>query len=106
MHPVEPSTLASTSHDYTVRIYDITEKAQCKIDNPRWPGKPYMSLGGPAFGLRANEPEGVDFGRCTAVLSGGQSGGHMHSVLGAVRLLHHPSALVYVLTRSDVLGFS
>lgn len=76
--------LASTSDDHTCRIYDLTKRVECKIDNPCWPGKNKMSLGGAPFGLRANEPEGIDYGRCTAILVGGSSGGHAAAVLDAI----------------------
>ena len=52
----------------------------------------YPSAAGPAFGLAANEKEGLGMGRCVIVLTGGRSGGHNAAVLGAVRLSHqnHP----------------
>ncbi|EJD04130.1 WD40 repeat-like protein [Fomitiporia mediterranea MF3/22] len=83
VHPVDPSILASTSYDHTCRIYDITKRVEHKIDNPRWPGKYKMAMAGAPLGVRANEPEGVDYGRCTAILTGETSGSHPAPVLGA-----------------------
>lgn len=45
-----------------------------------------MALAGAPFGLRSNEAEGLDYGRCVAILVGGPAGGHAAAVLGAVRV--------------------
>lgn len=46
-----------------------------------------MSLAGPAFGLRANDGEGLGYGRCVGILTGGPSGGHTAPVLDAVQYI-------------------
>lgn len=93
VHPKDPSLLCSTSHDHTARIYDLRLPV-AGVDEPiknnndpfsRWPGKSKACLAGPAFGLRANDGEGIGLGRCIAVLVGGASGGHQAAVLNAVR---------------------
>ncbi|KAL5519108.1 hypothetical protein ACEPAH_791 [Sanghuangporus vaninii] len=88
VHPADPCILASTSYDQTCRIYDLTKRASCKIDNPHWPRQTRKALAGATFGLRSNEPEGIDYGRCSAILVGGPPGGHVAPVLGAA---FHPS---------------
>ncbi|OCB86089.1 WD40 repeat-like protein [Sanghuangporus baumii] len=88
VHPADPCILASTSYDQTCRIYDLTKRASGRIDNPHWPGQTRIALAGAPFGLRSNEPEGIDYGRCAAILVGGPSGGHVAPVLGAA---FHPS---------------
>jgi hypothetical protein len=54
-------------------------------ENPGTMPDNYSSAASLAFGLIANEKEGVGMGRCVIVLTGGRSGGHKAAVLGAVR---------------------
>ncbi|KAH8120148.1 WD40 repeat-like protein [Phellopilus nigrolimitatus] len=113
VHPVDPSYLLSASHDHTCRIYDLTEKVECDIVNPSWPGKTKMSLAGPAFGLRANDGEGIGYGRCVAVLAGGHPAFHptfpLVATCGmdhAVKLWQMPNLKGEMIDREDKPLFS
>ena len=81
VQPEDPAYLASASNDYTVRIYDLRQSIVTETNNPSWPNSSRSSCAGPAFGLRANEREGIGLGNCIAILAGGASGGHQAAVL-------------------------
>lgn len=78
--------MISASDDYSCRIYDLNQKADGVFINPCWPESKKMSLAGPPFGLRSTDSEGLNFGRCVALLAGGPSGGHLAPVQCAVSL--------------------
>ncbi|KIL70894.1 hypothetical protein M378DRAFT_6776 [Amanita muscaria Koide BX008] len=89
VHPVHPHIFATTSRDFTTRIYDLRFPPHTEADvqyNPHWPPSTYPSSAGPAFGLNMGTKEGEGMGRCIIVLMGGrmsQTGGHSAAVLGA-----------------------
>lgn len=86
MHPLDPSTLCSTSYDQTARIYNLEREVPTHPVNPKWPGSKKQSMAGPPFGLRGQDGEGFGFGSWVAVLAGGPSGGHQAAVLGAASI--------------------
>ncbi|KAF4623535.1 hypothetical protein D9613_001752 [Agrocybe pediades] len=101
VHPSSPNWFATTSRDFTTRIYDLNGNAQytkyeveavipptmkkhtIPIPNPNWPPNQRPSFAGAAHGLRLppNEGEGTGIGRCICVLMGGKSSGHQAAVL-------------------------
>ncbi|KAF8632609.1 hypothetical protein AX15_001812 [Amanita polypyramis BW_CC] len=86
VHPIHPHIFATTSRDFTTRIYDLTLPPRQEEDaqyNPNLLPLKQPSRAGPAFGLNMNEREGVGMGRCVVLLMGGRSGGHNAAVLGA-----------------------
>ncbi|KAM6498056.1 hypothetical protein JOM56_006004 [Amanita muscaria] len=89
VHPVHPHIFATTSRDFTTRIYDLRFPPHTEADvqyNPHWPPSTYPSSAGPAFGLNMGTKEGEGMGRCIIVLMGGlmsQTGGHSAAVLRA-----------------------
>lgn len=88
VHPIHPHIIATTSRDFTTRIYDLTLPPRKEEDvehNPNLLPLNQPSRAGPAFGLNMNEREGAGMGRCVVLLMGGRSGGHNAAVLGAVR---------------------
>ncbi|KAH6917509.1 WD40-repeat-containing domain protein [Coprinopsis sp. MPI-PUGE-AT-0042] len=90
VHPLAPEFFATTSRDFSTRIYNLTFPPVAKPNNPHWPPAPkgQPSLAGPAHGLHLNIQEGSGLGRCIIVLMGGRSGGHNAAVLGAA---FHPT---------------
>lgn len=99
-HPLKPHLFATTSRDYTARIYnldlpaelpryDLEARRRIPVPNPHWPPNNKPSLAGAAHGLHLDhsEKEGIGIGRCICVLMGGRSGGHQAAVLGAVGVL-------------------
>ncbi|KAK2461960.1 hypothetical protein APHAL10511_006423 [Amanita phalloides] len=86
VHPTRPHIFATTSRDFTTRIYDTTlspRQTEDEKHNPVWPPSKFPSHAGPPFGLIGNQKEGVGMGRCVVLLMGGRSGGHKAAVLGA-----------------------
>ncbi|ESK97912.1 coatomer beta subunit [Moniliophthora roreri MCA 2997] len=90
LHPSLPHLFATTSRDFSVRIYDLTQKPRERAENPIWPPRDTPSLAGPAHGLDLNDKEGIGIGRCVLVLMGGRSGGHMGDVFAASFHRHYP----------------
>jgi polycomb protein EED len=86
VHPLAPEFFATTSRDFSTRIYNLTYPPVQVPNNPHWPPAPkgQQSFAGPAHGLHLNIKEGAGLGRCIIVLMGGRSGGHNAAVLGAV----------------------
>lgn len=86
VHPLAPEFFATTSRDFSTRIYNLSYPPVKVPNNPHWPPAPkgQQSFAGPAHGLHLNIKEGSGLGRCIIVLMGGRSGGHNAAVLGAV----------------------
>ncbi|EEB97143.1 hypothetical protein MPER_03594, partial [Moniliophthora perniciosa FA553] len=63
LHPSLPHLFATTSRDFSVRVYDLTQKPREHADNPIWPPRTTPSLAGPAHGLDINGKEGTGMGR-------------------------------------------
>ncbi|KAI0825045.1 WD40-repeat-containing domain protein [Trametes gibbosa] len=88
VHPTQPHLFATTSRDFTTRIYDLALYPVQVPNNPHWLPRTEPSLAGPAHGLHMCEPEGEGIGQCVAVMVGGRSGGHKGGVVCAA---FHPS---------------
>ncbi|EIW64581.1 uncharacterized protein TRAVEDRAFT_159019 [Trametes versicolor FP-101664 SS1] len=84
VHPTLPHLFATTSRDFTTRLYDLALYPVQAPNNPHWLPRTEPSLAGPAHGLHMCEPEGEGIGQCVAVMVGGRSGGHKGAVLCAV----------------------
>ncbi|KAL0581597.1 hypothetical protein V5O48_000413 [Marasmius crinis-equi] len=91
VHPTLPHIFATTSRDFSVRLYDLTQTPKEAPDNPGWPPQSKKpSLAGPAHGLDITGVEGYGLGRCIMVLMGGSSGGHQGDVFAAAFHKHYP----------------
>ncbi|KAK7059017.1 hypothetical protein VNI00_001641 [Paramarasmius palmivorus] len=90
VHPILPHLFATTSRDFSTRIYDLTQKPKQSPNNLAWPPRTTPSFSGPAHGLDMNEREGVGIGRCVLVLMGGRAGGHNGDVLNAAFHKNYP----------------
>ncbi|KAJ7125636.1 hypothetical protein C8R43DRAFT_1029729 [Mycena crocata] len=82
IHPTSPNIFATTSSDFTTRIYDLDQLAKEKEDVEwlPWTG-PFR--GSSAHGADGADSEGSGLGRCTHILAGGRSGGHSWDVTAA-----------------------
>ncbi|KAJ7092671.1 WD40-repeat-containing domain protein [Mycena epipterygia] len=82
VHPTSPNIFATTSSDFTTRIYnlDLVQKNRRHPVWPPWDGPFHASA---AHGMDGSDAEGSGFGRCIQILVGGRSGGHTWDVLGA-----------------------
>ncbi|KAJ7492674.1 hypothetical protein FB451DRAFT_1123732, partial [Mycena latifolia] len=83
VHPTSPNVFASTSADFTTRIYDLDRLAQKNAENPVWPPWDGPSHASAAHGTDGSDSQGSGVGRCIQILVGGRSGGHVWDVLGA-----------------------
>ncbi|KAJ7103585.1 WD40-repeat-containing domain protein [Mycena belliarum] len=83
VHPTSPNIFASTSADFTTRIYDLDGLAQKNAENPVWPPWDGPSHTSAAHGMDGLDAQGSGLGRCVQILVGGRSGGHAWDVLGA-----------------------
>ncbi|PFH54418.1 hypothetical protein AMATHDRAFT_37800 [Amanita thiersii Skay4041] len=95
VHPVNPHIFATTSRDFTTRIYDLTHPAHdehISQYNSCWPLNPKPSKASAPHGLHMNEKEGIGLGRCIILLMGGRTAGHAEAVLGAA--FHHTKPLI------------
>ncbi|KAG7099176.1 hypothetical protein E1B28_001047 [Marasmius oreades] len=94
VHPSVPYMFATTSRDFSTRLYDLKQKPKQRPNNPVWPPQNKPSLAGGAHGLDGNDPEGYyrdeGWGRCVMVLAGGPSGGHQGDVFAAAFHKHYP----------------
>ncbi|KAJ6604596.1 WD40-repeat-containing domain protein, partial [Mycena vulgaris] len=83
VHPTSPNIFASTSSDFTTRIYDLDRHVQKNAENPVWPPWDGPSHASAAHGTDGTDSQGSGFGCCIQILVGGRSGGHVWDVLGA-----------------------
>ncbi|KAJ6575053.1 WD40-repeat-containing domain protein [Mycena capillaripes] len=93
VHPTSPNIFATTSSDFTTRIYNLDLKVHSVGDpaeNPAWPPWDGPSHGSAAHGTDGSDSTGSGFGRCVQILVGGRSGGHSWDVLGAAFHPHLP----------------
>ncbi|KAJ7706239.1 hypothetical protein B0H17DRAFT_1192745 [Mycena rosella] len=84
VHPTSPNIFASTSADFTTRIYDLDYEAHQNSENAVWPPWDGPSHASAAHGTDGSDSQGSGIGRCVQILVGGRSGGHVWDVLGAV----------------------
>ncbi|KAJ6621686.1 WD40-repeat-containing domain protein [Mycena sp. CBHHK59/15] len=83
VHPTSPSIFATTSRDFTTRIYNLDLAQQENVKNPTWLPWVGPSQASAAHGMYMSVSEQSGLGRCVQVLVGGRSGGHHWDVLGA-----------------------
>ncbi|KAJ7783729.1 hypothetical protein DFH07DRAFT_788908 [Mycena maculata] len=83
VHPNSPNIFATTSADFTTRVYDLDFEVQKNIENPVWPPWTGPSHASAAHGTDGSDAEGSGLGRCIQILVGGRSGGHNWDVSGA-----------------------
>ncbi|KAJ6515097.1 WD40-repeat-containing domain protein [Mycena vitilis] len=84
VHPTSPNIFATTSSDFTTRIYNLDLKVLDEsVENPAWPPWDGPSHGSAAHGTDGSDSTGTGYGRCVQILVGGRSGGHSWDVLGA-----------------------
>ncbi|KAJ7750238.1 hypothetical protein B0H16DRAFT_857007 [Mycena metata] len=84
VHPTSPNFFATTSADFTTRIYNLDLQVLVN-DNPSWPPWKGASEASAAHGTDGSDAKGPDYGmgRCVQLLVGGRSGGHVWDVLSA-----------------------
>ncbi|KAJ7244744.1 hypothetical protein B0H12DRAFT_1128573 [Mycena haematopus] len=89
VHSTSPNIFATTSSDFTTRIYNL-DQALKTPENPIWPPWEGPSLGSAAHGADGSDSTGYGYGHCFQILVGGRSGGHSWDVLGAAFHPHLP----------------
>ncbi|KAF8213103.1 WD40-repeat-containing domain protein [Mycena galopus ATCC 62051] len=91
VHPTSPNVFATTSSDFTTRIYNLDNKAVSEIpENPTWSPWSGPSGGSAAHGTDGSDSTGSGLSRCFQLLVGGRSGGNSWDVLGAAFHPHLP----------------
>ncbi|KAJ7150334.1 hypothetical protein C8R46DRAFT_501583 [Mycena filopes] len=83
VHPTSPNLFATTSADFTTRIYNLDLAVRKNEVNPPWPPWEGVTEASAAHGTDGKDAEGSGVGRCMQLLVGGRSGGHAWDVLGA-----------------------
>ncbi|KAK6981656.1 coatomer beta subunit [Favolaschia claudopus] len=83
VHPTLPNIFATTSADFTTRLYNLDLEIPLNEDNPIWPPWEGPALASAAHGTDGVDSAGTGIGRCFQILVGGRSGGHNWDVLGA-----------------------
>ncbi|KAJ7225567.1 WD40-repeat-containing domain protein [Mycena pura] len=97
VHPTSPNIFATTSSDFTTRIYNLDLPGQPN-ENPAWSPRDRPSCASAAHGMDGPDSEGSGSGRCIQILVGGRSGGHAWDVLGAA---FHPRLPLIVTCGAD-----
>ncbi|KAF7339511.1 Coatomer beta subunit [Mycena sanguinolenta] len=88
--PRSPNIFATTSADFTTRIYNLDHKPLEPSENPIWSPWDGPSLGSAAHGTDGSDSTGSGYSHCFQILVGGRSGGHVWDVLGAAFHPHLP----------------
>ncbi|KAK7064271.1 coatomer beta subunit [Favolaschia claudopus] len=83
VHPTLPNIFATTSADFTTRLYNLDHEIPLNEDNPIWPPWEGPAMASAAHGTDGVDSAGTGIGRCFQMLVGGRSGGHNWDVLGA-----------------------
>ncbi|KAJ7024344.1 hypothetical protein C8F04DRAFT_1302506 [Mycena alexandri] len=85
VHPTSPNFFATTSSDFTTRIYNLDLQVLVNHANPNWPPWKGGSEASAAHGTDGSDAKGPEYGigRCVQLLVGGRSGGHAWDVLSA-----------------------
>ncbi|KAF7347878.1 Coatomer beta subunit [Mycena venus] len=89
VHPSSPNIFATTSSDFTTRIYNLDHKVSNTTENPIWEPWDEPSSGSAAHGTDGSDSTGSGIGYCFQILIRG-SGGHAWDVLGAAFHPHLP----------------
>ncbi|KAF7306877.1 Coatomer beta subunit [Mycena indigotica] len=84
VHPCSPNIFATTSADFTTRVYNLDILPQSPYPpHPRWRPWPGPSAASAAQGFDTLADQGSGIGRRIVLLAGGIYGGHLWDVLGA-----------------------